>query len=601
MEPTTSIVLDLLKAKSNRLNQVFQEFQKEIKCAVEQMMDKPMNDKRKAIYRHRISTLCNNYSSTINRLEIEYLTKCEQSIQTTNKVNKVSNSTDHVLVSPQPPSPTTNNSPLYLKPNDIPSQSEDENDHDPSGNISNASSSHSKETHECTQCDAICQSEDDLQKHIQSDHCWITSTSKAHHCDECDKSFNSPRLLYSHLRDAHDIVLLDCNQCTEKFKHRVHLKKHQNIAHARTIRTPRKRRSTKKDENISNNSHDEDDSSTSSDIKRPFKCVECDLSYTQESSLKRHRKKIHSASKQTKCDVCGQQCSNAFELKQHKSKRHDMTVSLYPCSSCRSVFIKKKLLYKHIRTAHNGYPFECGECKQKFKYYLNLKEHEKNKHNKNSKKNKKKKDTTRYAVECNDCEATFADKQQLNRHRNMVHAVINPNPLECDVCGKVFATKYNVVLHKTVHTDERPFSCEYCDKTFKIQNYLTTHIKKAHKKNPWKCDQCDETFRVFYALKKHVKDAHESTDNNESEDAVDSAKDVDPISSQSGDGTSADLLCSICKKEFDECNDLMVCSDCKATCHYTCMSSMEGNEESNNTEWKCGSCDAKEDEVSCSK
>jgi len=70
-------LLELSKEKSNIHNREFQTFQSEIKQNIAQMSVETDMDK-KLMYKDEINKLCNNYSLAINRLEIEYLNKCEQ-------------------------------------------------------------------------------------------------------------------------------------------------------------------------------------------------------------------------------------------------------------------------------------------------------------------------------------------------------------------------------------------------------------------------------------------------------------------------------------------------------------------------------------------
>lgn len=41
---------------------------------------------------------------------------------------------------------------------------------------------------------------------------------------------------------------------------------------------------------------------------------------------------------------------------------------------------------------------------------------------------------------------------------------VNRSPFECEICGRVFNKKYNMIKHKIIHTDERPFECFLCHK-----------------------------------------------------------------------------------------------------------------------------------------
>lgn len=66
---------------------------------------------------------------------------------------------------------------------------------------------------------------------------------------------------------------------------------------------------------------------------------------------------------------------------------------------------------------------------------------------------------------------------------------------KCNECGKAFATRSQVSLHKvSIHSEARPWSCYRCGKTFKLKGALDKHIKYTHTKElvwpSFKCELC---------------------------------------------------------------------------------------------------------------
>ena len=70
-----------------------------------------------------------------------------------------------------------------------------------------------------------------------------------------------------------------------------------------------------------------------------------------------------------KCRICGQECENLIELKNHK-KEHE---SVLPKFKCDNSFLKEKQLKEHTNQKHKTHP--CKECEKVFDWEVNIENH----------------------------------------------------------------------------------------------------------------------------------------------------------------------------------------------------------------------------------
>ena len=67
----------------------------------------------------------------------------------------------------------------------------------------------------------------------------------------------------------------------------------------------------------------------------------------------------------------------------------------------------------------------------------------------------------------------FNKKSELNQHKEINHAVANPEKKYCDICCKHFA---NLAQHqKIVHSGVKNFKCQNCQKGFYDNRELRRH------------------------------------------------------------------------------------------------------------------------------
>ncbi|XP_069800330.1 oocyte zinc finger protein XlCOF8.4-like isoform X2 [Dendropsophus ebraccatus] len=76
---------------------------------------------------------------------------------------------------------------------------------------------------------------------------------------------------------------------------------------------------------------------------------------------------------------------------------------------------------------------------------------------------------------------------------------------QCSECGKCFKKKYNLMIHKKTHKEERQFSCLECGKCFSKKSRLVTHRRIHTGEKPYSCTVCGRCFNQKSILVEHQK------------------------------------------------------------------------------------------------
>lgn len=80
-----------------------------------------------------------------------------------------------------------------------------------------------------------------------------------------------------------------------------------------------------------------------------------------------------------------------------------------------------------------------------------------------------------------------------------------PGTHTCDICGKSFAFKYQLIVHRRYHSERKPFICQVCGQAFTSTLELTTHGKAHDGNNMFTCNVCYHVFANDASLERHMK------------------------------------------------------------------------------------------------
>ncbi|NXP06997.1 ZN398 protein, partial [Thinocorus orbignyianus] len=191
----------------------------------------------------------------------------------------------------------------------------------------------------------------------------------------------------------------------------------------------------------------------------------------------------------------------------------------YKCSECESSFSHKSSLSKHQITHVGERPFTCGECRRSFRLQISLIMHQRIHAGKSEMaflcpqcgKNftrpshllrHQRTHTGERPYQCSQCEKTFSEKSKLpNPYR--IHT--RERPHACAVCGKGFIRKHHLLEHQRIHTGERPYHCTECGKNFTQKHHLLEHQRAHTGERPYPCTECTKCFRYKQSLKYHLR------------------------------------------------------------------------------------------------
>ncbi|CAH1176154.1 unnamed protein product [Phaedon cochleariae] len=189
--------------------------------------------------------------------------------------------------------------------------------------------------------------------------------------------------------------------------------------------------------------------------------------------------------KSIKCDICNFSFNDRNVLEMHQKLLHHTPPDKktgtynYHCHLCSKQFRMRGSLMVHLRVAHYGYgrgdDTGCDSTKE---------------------------DGARVDEVVND-KKVVDDGKILQK--NSTSKVIDNKHWECDVCSKMFTTKYFLKKHKRLHTGEMPYCCSLCNKSFTFQQSYHKHMLYHSSEKPHVCNECGRAFKELSTLQNHAR------------------------------------------------------------------------------------------------
>ena len=176
-------------------------------------------------------------------------------------------------------------------------------------------------------------------------------------CDICDIDFPHLKLLINHSEKEHNCAppnALLCPHCPKAFSGEAGLKFHIEVNHLKT--KPKRIRNTTKSvcdlcgKSFANKPNLKEHVRTKHEMLTPFECDQCNKKFGYEVTLKTHILNVHN---KKSCKICGQVICNAFWLRKHMAKNHNIvSEESIKCDFCEQFFETNGAKNNHMQKVH---------------------------------------------------------------------------------------------------------------------------------------------------------------------------------------------------------------------------------------------------------